>query len=294
MTLSRACYKLKIPAMKSRTPFLFLSSIYNPDLTIAPMKGTICKEPKTVVISYLPRGYITLSHQVHLYLPSVSVLPLMIYITADTKPGKLSEMIFNKDEKEKSKFKMKLPFVRLAQSDEKMKIPPKKYDWSQHKINLFLLKKDGKKPSEFELMGPLGRLLQEEEEIKKMKQSNFFRDVISFRQTCLEPMGHSRTVLKKLVVEDRSEWDSYWKVYEEILDENRKPEEASSKLLCRRQRLIKCSTQEEDCNFTVELPNLWFIRRQILIKFIEAVRRIVIRNRLLNHLKRLKMSQRQE
>ncbi|CAH1401595.1 unnamed protein product [Nezara viridula] len=284
----RMYYNFKIPVMKRSTPFLFLSSIYNPDLTITPMKGTVCKEPKTVVLSYLPRGYVTLSHPIHLYLPTVSVLPLLINVTADTKPGKVSEMILNVDETKKSKFKMKLPFVRISQNDEQMTKPSKKNDWSQHKTNLFLLKKDAIKKPEFDLLGPLGRPLNEEEEIKKMKQLNFFKDLISYRKSCLEPLGHNRTVLKYLVVDDQNDWGLHWKVYDQILLETETCEDDSKGPLFWRQRLRKSPVLEEDYSYTVELPNLWFIRRQILNKFIEAVRRIVIYNRLVDRLQSLK------
>lgn len=64
-----------------------------------------------------------------------------------------SEMILSMDEKTKSKFKMKLPFVRISQNDEIVTRPPKKYDWSPHKTNLYLLQKGEEKKVEFDLLG---------------------------------------------------------------------------------------------------------------------------------------------
>ncbi|XP_014262264.1 uncharacterized protein LOC106674193 [Cimex lectularius] len=284
--------KIILEPRKDEMPFLFVTLKFCPSLSITPSRGTVGTEAVEVEIKYCPLEYITLMLPVNIYLPTVIALPFTMMISAHTKPGyyrnQLLEILENVDEYKEEKPTYKVPsFAKpapMVASKELKKVEPSA--WTQHDANRFLIKEKSQH-CEYELRGPFGRFLEEDYRIQKKKENGFFDLVHKIKRENEIAYSHEKCKIRWI----GADWYERERLRQTYLNEkNMVNDNLSYGPQLIRQRLIRHINETSKYEFSGpdRKPNEWFVRYVIMIKFINAARKIVVKLRLEKILKKLK------
>ncbi|XP_073972150.1 cilia- and flagella-associated protein 221-like isoform X2 [Rhodnius prolixus] len=286
---------IKFSPNEKKIGFLFLVISCNPDFTINPTRGIISDKPMEIELFYKPTAYITFRTAVQVYFPLLMSTPLCFYVSAHTKPGyerdKILEAAAKHDELETcQKIYRPISLKTVLSKEFIVKDDELKLNLYRTK-QLFFEKPDPNEKLKYELIGPLGRYLDTEAEIKRSKEIEFNEYIIKTRNE--NNATHNNTKLSSSEefnkdLERMMEWDTYKNLLKPPI--NWKTITGPEFI---RQRTVNYYSAREQPQFTNRIPSLWFVRYVIMTKFIDAGRKIILRNRMLKALSILRVSRTQ-
>ncbi|KAG8260888.1 hypothetical protein J6590_086545 [Homalodisca vitripennis] len=177
--------------------------------------------------------------------------------------------------------------TKKPQKSKQKTKPLKLTTLSRHDNNLILLKKNDECAGDNILLGPLGRTWNEELERKKNKMDSFMKEVEIMKERNRRALVSQKEFLNEAnydyeaIVRDREiEYSEYQKSKELPPNNTNKPV-----YICRRTlRYLNQPLPE----FPKTPTNDWIVHREILNKFVEAARSVLIHRRLLTRLSILK------
>uniref|UniRef100_A0A1B6GZU5 Uncharacterized protein n=1 Tax=Cuerna arida TaxID=1464854 RepID=A0A1B6GZU5_9HEMI len=177
--------------------------------------------------------------------------------------------------------------TKKSQKSKQRTKPLKMTTLTKHDNNLILMRKNDECAGENFLLGPFGRTWDEELERKKNKSDNFMKEVQIIKERNRRALVSQKAFLNEAncdyetIARDREmEYSEYQKSKELAPNNTNKPVYISRRTL----RHLKKPVTE----FPKTPTNGWIVHREILNKFVEAARRVLIHKRLLVRLSILK------
>ncbi|XP_043264918.1 cilia- and flagella-associated protein 221-like [Colletes gigas] len=322
------CYKMPIYShSKKQFSFAILPCKEDPCVDIYPRWGHVKpgQEPLIIMVIYRPLRYISLNFQIRIFITDLCKIPYVINFYAYTRPGVLRETLENVEPEMKSKAR---PIQRKVSAIARKKMKPISLDqptlkscaikpdmelssfdesllkecgylplYTQHAVNCIMNSKSRKPFGEHDLRGPSSLHMFQilEEKVRKLKE--FLTKVENYRQENeLAKIHHkskvnygTRDISENQIIEIKIQREQEWNDYEDSmktsLDEDLFGRQKAKKI---RQRILRSFQKSPNEISMSSKDGQSFLRYCNNMLFLQAARKIVIKNRLLKVLAKLK------
>ncbi|XP_076634721.1 cilia- and flagella-associated protein 221-like [Colletes latitarsis] len=320
------CYKIPIYShSKKQFSFAILPCKEDPCVDIYPRWGHVkpSQEPLIIMVIYRPLRYISLNFQIRIFITDLCKIPYVINFYAYTRPGVLRETLENVEPELKSKAqpvkvstiaRKKMKPISLDQPTSKScAIRPdmefSSFDesllkecgyfplYTQHAVNCIMNSKSRKPYGKHDLKGPLSLHMFQilEEKVRKLKE--FLTKVENYRQENeLAKIHHKskvnygiRDISENQIIEMKIQREREWNDYKDSMktssDEDLFERQKAKKT---RQRILRSFQKSPNEISTLSEDGQSLLRYCNNMLFLQAARKIVLKNRLLKVLAKLK------
>ncbi|XP_078034080.1 uncharacterized protein LOC144468471 [Augochlora pura] len=322
-----ACYEIPICSQsKEQFSFTVLPSKEDPCIDIYPRWGRVRANQKPVIIMviYRPLRYISMNFQIRIFITDLCKTPYIINFSAYTRPGLLREVLENvkpesKNRKQVSKVgaktrkKAKATSQEIITSKSCAEQPIMEYKGVEerllkecgyfplhalHTVNCVLISKPRTLSNEHELKGPMNIYLSEvvQQKAQKLKEfltkaNNYRRKNVRLRIGCKPKVNNgTRELNEKVIVEIKSAREKVWNDYTRTLENYVSVEDVSERQKSQkmRQRILRIAQKYPKIVTPVSKVEQSFLHYYNIMPFVQAARIIILNNRLLKVLEKLK------
>nr|XP_033336530.1 uncharacterized protein LOC117226378 isoform X2 [Megalopta genalis] len=314
-----ACYEIPICSQsKEQFSFTILPSKEDPCVDIYPRWGRVRpdQKPLIVMVIYRPLRYISMDFQIRIFITDLCKTPYIINFSAYTRPGLLREVLENIEPESKNR---KQPLKIGAITRKKAKATSKEIIISKpcteqpiieyksveetllkecgyfplyalHTVNCMLISKSRAPCNEYELKEVVRQKAQKLKEFWT-RANNYRRENEKVRIGCKSKVNNgARELNEQEIAEIKTARKKGWNDYKCTLENYAPVEDVFERQKSRkmRQRILRIAQKYPKIITAAPKVEQSFLHRYNIMPFVQAARKIILNNRLLKVLEKLK------